>query len=203
MSDGADHHAHGRSGGFQAGGGVDGVAGEEALAGAGGDVEAHKGLAGVDADTGLQGTAVGASHAVELLDDAQAGTHRPLGVVLVHHRHAEDADHGVADELLDGAAMGLDDRTHRVVVAAQQGVDVLGVGLLRERREADEVAEETGDDLAFLRRARRPRKRPGALGAEAVVFGALATAGWTGDHASPGVTSPPPPRRGATGRARP
>ena len=54
------------------------------------------------------GRAVGTGHALEGLDDAQAGAHGALGVVLVHGGHAEDADHGVADELLDGAAVGLD-----------------------------------------------------------------------------------------------
>ena len=38
----------------------------------------------------------------------------------------------------------------RVVVAPQQGVDVLGVGGLAHGREGDEVAEEGGDDLALL-----------------------------------------------------
>ena len=92
----------------EAGGDVDGVAGEEAAAGGGVDIEAHEGLAGVDADARLERRAVGAGHALERLEDAQAGAHGPLGVVLVHGRHAEDADHGVADELLHGAAVGLD-----------------------------------------------------------------------------------------------
>ena len=48
--------------------------------------------------------------------------------------HAEDGDHGVADELLDGAAVGLDDAPGRGVVAAQEGVDELGVVALGEWR---------------------------------------------------------------------
>ena len=87
---------------------------------AGVDVEAHEGLAGVDADADLERSAVGTGHALEGLDDAQAGAHRALGVVLVHGGHAEDADHGVADELLHGAAVGLDHLWWRGVVLAEQ-----------------------------------------------------------------------------------
>ena len=38
--------------------------------------------------------------------------HRPQRVVLVQHRHAEHGHHGIADELLDAAAVPLDDRLH-------------------------------------------------------------------------------------------
>ena len=117
---------------LQAGGDVDGVAGEEALARAGVDVEAHQGLAGVDADADLDGLAADARQGVDLVDQAQAGAHGALGVVLVQRGHAEDGDHGVADELLDGAAVGLDDAPGRCVVAAQEGVDELGVVALGE-----------------------------------------------------------------------
>ncbi len=50
----ADGDAHRRGGALEARGGVHGVAGEKALAGAGGDVQAHHGEAGVDADAGLE-----------------------------------------------------------------------------------------------------------------------------------------------------
>ena len=119
----ADRDRHRRRRALQAGGDVDGVAGEEALARAGVDVEAHQGLAGVDADADLDGLAGDARQGVDLVDQAQAGAHGALGVVLVQRRHAEDGDHGVADELLDGAAVGLDDAPGRRVVAAQEGVD--------------------------------------------------------------------------------
>ena len=119
----ADRDRHRRGGALQAGGDVDGVAGEEALARAGVDVEAHQGLAGVDADAHLDGLAGDARQGVDLVDQAQAGAHGALGVVLVQRGHAEDGDHGVADVLLDGAAVGLDDAPGRRVVAAQVGVD--------------------------------------------------------------------------------
>ena len=68
---------------------------------AGVDVEAHQRLAGVDADADLDGLAADARQGVDLVDQAQAGAHGALGVVLVQGGHAEDGDHGVADELLD------------------------------------------------------------------------------------------------------
>ena len=129
---------------------VDGVAGEEALAARGVDVGAHERLAGVDPDADLDRSAADARQGVELVDDAQAGAHGALGVVLVHGRHAEDGDHGVADELLDRAAVGLDRRAGGGVEALQEGVDELGVVALGERGEADEVADEGGDDATFL-----------------------------------------------------
>ena len=45
------------------------------------------------------------------------GRHGPQRVVLVHDRDAEDGHHGVADELLDAAAVALDDRLHPLEVA--------------------------------------------------------------------------------------
>src|SRR3712207_7819260 len=45
--------------------------------------------------------------------------------------------------------------THTLVVAREDGANVLWVHPLGLRRRADEVAEEDGDDLAFLARRRR------------------------------------------------
>ena len=127
----ADGDRHRRGGRLQARRHVDGVAGEEALAGGRVDVEAHQRLAGVDADADLDGAAADAGQRVDLVDEAQTGAHGALGVVLVQGGHAEDGDHGVADELLDGAAVGLDHLAGHGVVPAQEAVDVLGVGAPR------------------------------------------------------------------------
>ena len=136
---------------------------------AGVDVEAYEGLAGVDADAHLRGAAVGAGHALERRDDAQAGADGAFGVVLVHGGHAEDADHGIADELLDGAAVGLDHLARGGVVPTQDGVDVLRVGGLAHGSEGDEVAEEGGDGLALLGDRQTGRQPGPALGAEGEV----------------------------------
>ena len=91
--------------------------------------------------------------------------HRPQCVVLVHDRHTEDGHHGVADELLDRAAVMLDDRLHPLEVACEQRAHPLGVERLSERGRPGEVAEQDGDGLALL--VRSPVRRFGAaLGAE-------------------------------------
>ena len=65
-------------------------------------------------------------------------------------RHAEDRHHRVADELLHGAPVPLDDRPHLLVVAPHQPPQGLRVDTLAERRRADDVAEENRHDLPHL-----------------------------------------------------
>ena len=133
--------------------------------------------------TRLEGDPVRPGHALERLEEAQAGAHGALGVVLVHGGHAEDADHGVADELLDRAAVGLDHlRARGVKYSAQEGVDVLRVGGLAHRREADEVAEEGGDDPALLGARARRSERSRALAAELEPIRLLDAATGAGYH---------------------
>ena len=48
---------------------------------------------------------------------SSAGTDGPLGVVLARRRDAPHRHHGVADELLDYAAVAVDDRARRIEVA--------------------------------------------------------------------------------------
>ena len=78
-------------------------------------------------------------------DELEAGPHGPLGVVLLRDRGAPDRHDGVADELLDDAAVAADDRPGELEVAREELADLLGVALLREGREADEVAEQHRD----------------------------------------------------------
>ena len=77
-----------------------------------------------------------------------------LGVVLVRRRRPEERHHRVADELLDGAAVSLELGADALVVGAEDSLDVLRVHRLGPRREADEVAEDDRDDLAFAARRR-------------------------------------------------
>jgi hypothetical protein len=66
---------------------------------------------------------------------------------------AEHGHHGVADELLHGAAEPLDLAPDAAVVPSQRLPHVLGVGLVEARGELDHVAEQDRDDLALLTRA--------------------------------------------------
>jgi len=77
------------------------------------------------------------------------------GSSIVHARRAENAHHGITDELLDDAPVRLDPASREPVVRAQQPVDVLGVEPLSEFGRPDDVAEQGGDDLALDQARRR------------------------------------------------
>ena len=109
---------------------VHGVAGDETLA------RARDDLAGVDADARLH------AERRQRVAHLVRGSQRAQRVVLVQHRHAEDGHHRVADELLDRAAVALDDRLHPVEVAREQRAQRLGIRRLAERRRAGDVAED-------------------------------------------------------------
>ena len=112
-------------------GGVDEVAGDHALAlGA----ERDGGLAGQHACAGAQ--LLGAHLLAERRDggdEVERGANGALGVVLGRRRRAPDRHHRVADELLDRAAVELDQPPARVEVAGEELAHLLGVAGLRER----------------------------------------------------------------------
>ena len=70
-----------------------------------------------------------------------------LGVVLVRRRCAEERHDGVADELLDGAAVALERFANSRVVRVDDPAHVLRVERLRQLREADHVDEDDAHDL--------------------------------------------------------
>ena len=93
-------------------------------------------LAGQDAGAGLQrrSAPTSAPSAVDRVDQLERGPDGALGVVLVRdgcppHRH-----HGVADELLDDAAVALDRLASGVEVPGHQVAHLLGVAAVREVR---------------------------------------------------------------------
>ena len=95
------------------------------------------------------------------VDELEAGPDGPLGVVLVGDRRAPDRHDRVADELLDRPAVAADDVAGEVEVAGQELAGVLGVAPLGERREADEVGEQDGDEAALGDRRDRERRGSG------------------------------------------
>ena len=122
--------------------GVDEVAGDHALVrGAEGD----GGFAGQDAGPGLDSW----SQRLDGVDELEAGPDGPLGVVLAGDGGAPDRHDGVADELLDGAAVAADHLAGELEVAVQELAGVLGVLALGERREADEIGEQDRDEAAL------------------------------------------------------
>ena len=136
-------------------GGVDEIARDHALAlGA----ERDRGLAGEDRGAGAEVRQPDlVAERRDRGDQVERGANRALGVVLGRGRRAPDGHHGVADELLDRAAVQLDQPAAAVEIAREELARVLAVALLGERGEADQVGEEDGDELALGRRRRRGR----------------------------------------------
>ncbi len=146
-----DHARRGR--GLEPAGGVHHVPGDHALAdGANGDGR----LAGEDAGAGLDGRPQPPDGGEEL----QGGPDRSLGVVLVARRRAPDGHDRVPDELLDRAAVALDDPAGQLEVPRQEIPHLLGVAVLGERREAHEVCEERPRRAGARRPGRRRHGRP-------------------------------------------
>jgi hypothetical protein len=99
---------------------VDCIFCREGLAAAGDD------LAGIDADPDVE---------LELcyrFTHGDRGPNGARGVVLVHLREAEDRHRGVADELLDRAAMLFDDRSQLAVLARHELTHQFGIWSLAQ-----------------------------------------------------------------------
>jgi hypothetical protein len=79
---------------------------------------------------------------VHPVDDLECRPHGSLGVVLVGDRRAPHRHHGVADELLDAAAVALHGVGGRIEIVREHRPYVLGVAAFGERREPDEVDEQ-------------------------------------------------------------
>src|SRR5207245_8332133 len=90
-----------------------------------------------------------------------------LRIVLARDRRTEQRHHCVADELLHHPAPALELVAQALVVRREDSLDVLRIEPLGLRREADEVGEEDGENLA-LGGARGPslNQGRGALGTE-------------------------------------
>ena len=93
------------------------------------------------------------------------------GIVLVRLRHPEQCDDGVADELLDVAAVALEGCRYCAEVAVHHPSHGLGVELLAELRRPGDVREEHGHDptrrgrvVLVLHRSRAGGAEPGPCG---------------------------------------
>ncbi len=113
---------------------------------------AHHHLAGVDGDAEPRHGEHGlhADQRPKRLLHRGGGPHGAERVVLRHPLQTEGRHHAVAEELHDRAAVRVDDRTQRLVVALHHAPRRLGVEPLVERRRADQVGE---DDRHHLARA--------------------------------------------------
>ena len=141
------------------------------------------------------------------LDELERCSDGPLGIVLAGDRRAPDGHYGVADELLDSAAVAFDHLPRRVEVAREEIAHLLGVAVLGERSEADQVAEEHGDQPPFGHRRgsriRRPRdsERGTAVTAEPIgrlICGAAGRTGVRERGTTVRAEHPPDPILGST-----
>ena len=123
---------------------------------AGGERIALRGVAGVDlarmdagahADPDPERPLQLVVQAGELAAELDGRAHGAKRVVLVHDRDPEDGEHGVADELLDRAAVALEHRPRSLVIARPDAPERLRVELLAERRRVRDVAEDERDRL--------------------------------------------------------
>ncbi len=134
----SDQHRPPLRGALQPAGRVHEVPRDHALVGG---TERHRRLTGEDAGTCLDALAQG----WDGVDQVECGAHGALGVVLVRSRRSPDGHHGIADELLDRAAIAFDDLARQVEVARQRVAHVLRVALRGEGRETDEIGEQDAD----------------------------------------------------------
>ena len=143
-------------GALQAGSSVDDVPGGHGLPLGGARSKGDENLSRRDADAQLE------SLIEREVADRERCTNSTLRIVVVSRRSAEESHYRVSDELLHRAAVALQVRAHSLVVRAEDRPHVLRVELLGLRSEADEVAEEHGDDLALLTREPRVGGEPRA-----------------------------------------
>ncbi len=125
-------------------------------------------LARVDPDPHADRHVKLGSGGVQGLLHAQRGSHGPLCVVFVSHRRTEQGHDGVADDLVDAAAEGLDVDHHLLEAGVDQVLHPLGIVGLRQRSEAHQVGEEHRDDPPFV--AAQPQVLP-TFRAEACAVG--------------------------------
>jgi hypothetical protein len=144
-------------------------------------------LAGVHADPALDSDSPVALELV--VEPAETLTHVPRradsakSVVLVHHRDTEDGHDGVADELLDGAAVALDGLPHGAEVVGHDAPRRLGVEAFAHCGGAGDIAEDNRHRLPNLSGSRRGDELGAAGAAETKAFGIVVSAGRTAHDA--------------------
>ena len=126
-------------------------------------------------------------------DELEGRPHCTLRVIFGRDWSAPDGHHCIADELLDRAAIKLDDPAARLEVARQKLAHLLRVLRLRERGETDQIGEQNRDQAALCQRShsrrcrnsrlRNPLGEPGsALDAEEIIGAIGAATGWAGER---------------------
>ena len=170
-----EHGPYGRCG-LKTGSGIHNVPCDERLTAVGVRIEGDDRLARVHGDTKLK------TLVLRPVSHCEGSAHCPLGIVAVCDWGAEHAHHGVADELLDLATMTFELATDMLVVRDQECSDILGIQLLRARREPHEIDEQDRDEAPLLTWPTGSGECGPAGVAEFRAFGVLLAASCAGEH---------------------
>jgi hypothetical protein len=161
-----DEHLAGQRHRLEAAGGVHDIAERGVIAAGPQGADEH--LSGVDPDADLGTDPMQVAQLGEGLLHAQPGAHRPLRIVLVRDRRAEQRHDRVPDDLVDLAAERVDVSCEALEAEVDEVLDPLGIGGLRERRESHEVGEQDRREPSFVgsghERVATRGAEPGALG---------------------------------------
>ena len=84
-----------------------------------------------------------------MIENPQPGPDGAVGVVLVRDRDTEGGHYGVAGELLDGAAVGLDAALDAVEEARHAAARDLWILAVQQLRRSDEVREQDRGELSL------------------------------------------------------
>src|SRR4029078_2645236 len=93
-------------------------------------------------------------------------------------RRAEQREDGVAAELLERAAVGLELTAHACVVGSHQRLHVLGIEILGASGRLDQVDEDRRDDFSLLAGRRRGSERAPAEPAKPELCGIRFATRW-------------------------
>ena len=86
---------------------------------------------------------------------AKAGAHRAFGVVLVRHRRTEQGQNAIAQQLVDSTAECGHIVDQPLEGTVDEPLDLLGVAVLGQRGEADDISEQHGHDASLFDLRRR------------------------------------------------
>ncbi|HET9669827.1 MAG TPA: hypothetical protein VFQ93_09485 [Casimicrobiaceae bacterium] len=131
IRDGADENFAWLRKVLQACGDVDGVADHRVLLVTIGTESACEDTSRRDAEMHVQCDTVSVAKRFQCLHHVECGAQRPLGVVLVRDRRAEEPHDRVADELVDDSSVRLDDRHQSVEAAVDEAAHPFGIGRFR------------------------------------------------------------------------
>ncbi len=135
---------------------VDDVAGDDPFSLRRTRGERHESLSGVDCDADLQfELRLGSIQLFNGRAHREGGSDCTFRIVAVDHGRSENRHHGVAYELLDRAAKGLDLAPDASEVWREDRPHVFRIEPFCAGGEADQIREQDGDDLALLGEALR------------------------------------------------